>query len=127
MSNVFPMTKKRTKWALVYVGLKVRENDFVNNKELVLRTCDDYCREVGLCVSVTETEFVYVGGREPGVIIGLLNYPRFPASQRKITRWAIELADRCMGICRQCRVTVETPKRTYMLTDKKRIERGKPE
>jgi len=122
MSNVFHVSKKvRTYWAKVHVGLKVRSTGEILDKELVLHVCDDYCQLVGLCVSVADTMFVYTGGREPGVVIGLINYPRFPSSRRRIRTHALDLADRCMEICRQCRVSVVTPRRTYMLSDLVRI------
>ncbi len=35
----------------------------------------------GLCVTVTPTTFVYTGGAEEGVEVGLVNYPRFPSTQ----------------------------------------------
>ncbi|ARB06063.1 hypothetical protein FDH38_gp009 [Dinoroseobacter phage vB_DshS-R5C] len=37
-----------------------------------------YCDEVGLCVTVTSTRFVFTGGYEMGYRVGLRNYPRFP-------------------------------------------------
>lgn len=40
-----------------------------------------YCYEVGLCVTVTPTDFIYTGGEESGFVIGLVNYPRFPDSR----------------------------------------------
>ena len=33
----------------------------------------------GLCVSVEPTCFIYAGGEESGFVVGLVNYPRFPA------------------------------------------------
>lgn len=40
--------------------------------------CRAYCDEVGYCVTVTPTSYVYTGGEESGFIVGLINYPRFP-------------------------------------------------
>lgn len=48
--------------------------------DLITNICREYCRDVGLCVTVTETLFVYTGGEERGVEIGLLGYPRFPVN-----------------------------------------------
>lgn len=33
------------------------------------RACRRYCNDVGLCVTVTETEFVYSGGAETGALL----------------------------------------------------------
>ena len=39
--------------------------------------CREFCME-GLCVTVTETVFIYTGGAESGAVIGLINYPKIP-------------------------------------------------
>lgn len=56
--------------------------------------CREFCDEVGFCVTVTATSYVYTGGEEAGVIVGLINYPRFPTSQAELTGKAVRLADR---------------------------------
>ena len=50
-----------------------------------------YCDAIGYCVTVTRTAYVYTGGEEEGVIIGLINYPRFPASRQQIMEHAERL------------------------------------
>jgi hypothetical protein len=39
-------------------------------------------------VTFTETSFVYEDGDEPGIMIGFINYPRFPSSKRDIRKRA---------------------------------------
>lgn len=56
--------------------------------------CQQYCDAVGLCVTITETRYIYTGGEEAGVIVGLINYPRFPAEPAAIFAKAEELAHR---------------------------------
>lgn len=56
--------------------------------------CRDFCDEVGFCVTVTATSYVYTGGEEEGVIVGLINYPRFPKSQAELADKALRLANR---------------------------------
>lgn len=53
-----------------------------------LRVCQAHCDEVGLCVTVEPTTYVYTGGAEAGVRVGLINYPRFPSTGRDIFRRA---------------------------------------
>lgn len=48
-----------------------------------IELCREFC-EGGLCVTVTKTDFVYTGGLEAGVLVRLINYPRFPAENRQI-------------------------------------------
>lgn len=43
--------------------------------------CQDYCNKVGLCVTIEPTNYVFTGGQEMGVRVGLINYPRFPTSR----------------------------------------------
>lgn len=56
------------------------------------QACREFCLS-GLCVTVEPTEFIYTGGAEVGVRVGLLNYPRFPAEPDTIRDKAFALAD----------------------------------
>lgn len=38
------------------------------------------CMREGLCVTIEPTHYIYTGGEESGYVVGLLNYPRFPAA-----------------------------------------------
>lgn len=54
--------------------------------------CQAYCDEIGLCVTLTPTSYVYTGGAEDGWIIGLINYGRFPSAPADILAKAEALA-----------------------------------
>jgi ferredoxin len=56
--------------------------------------CREYCDEVGFCVTVTPTHYVYRDGEEAGFIVGLINYPRFPSHQAALAAHALAIADR---------------------------------
>ena len=43
-----------------------------------IKVVEKYCNEVGYCVTIKPTLYVYKGGEEHGVEVGLINYPRFP-------------------------------------------------
>lgn len=45
--------------------------------EHAMEICQEYCNEIGWCVSVDETEYIYTGGSTPGFIVRAINYPRF--------------------------------------------------
>lgn len=78
--------------------------------------CRDYCDAVGLCVTVTETAYCYTGGEEAGVIVGLINYPRFPSTPDAIWQRAEELAARlCTGL-KQESYTIQAPDRTMWVS-----------
>ena len=74
----------------------------------------NYCDEVKLGVTFTKTEFIYVNGNEPGVIIGLINYPRFPDTNQNIKDKAFELAKKLMVELNQNRCSVVCSDKTYM-------------
>ena len=57
--------------ATIYVGFKNRDTKEVANRNAVVAAVQAYVNTVGLCVTVTDTTFVYVNGKEPGMAIGL--------------------------------------------------------
>lgn len=58
--------------------------------------CREYTYEVGLCVTIQAADFVYTGGLEDGVRVGLLNYPRFPTTESELMETAEELGVKLM-------------------------------
>lgn len=46
----------------------------------------------GMCVTIEPTTFIYTGGEESGIVVGLVNYPRFPTSPDAIYAQAKALA-----------------------------------
>jgi ferredoxin len=77
-----------------------------------LETCRDYCDDVGYCVTVTPTTYVYRDGQEAGVVVGLINYPRFPADLVHIEEKAIDLGMRLRDDLGQESFSVQTPATT---------------
>lgn len=74
--------------------------------------CQKYCTSVGLCVTVTETEYVYKYGSESGFVVGLINYPRFPQFPEKIEKDAYDLAMILANDLDQGSFTIVTPTET---------------
>ena len=78
------------------------------------------CREftdIGGCVSVTPTEFIYTGGSETGARVGLINYQRFPAEPNAVTSRALRLARKLIKRCHQKSASVVTTEATYYMND----------
>lgn len=76
-----------TYWAKIYVG-----GDFsISDAERISR---DYCDEVGLCVTINKTRYLYTNGGCDGVEVGLINYGRFPECDEVIFEHAEVLAMR---------------------------------
>lgn len=80
------------------------------------RICRQHCFDVGLCVTVTETAFIYTGGEERGVCVGLINYPRFPITPADNFARAVALANALIVGLSQWSATVQAPDKTIWLT-----------
>jgi hypothetical protein len=78
--------------------------------------CSDFCNAVGLCVTVTETSYRYTGGAEQGVIVGLINYPRFPSAPEAIWERAEQLASLLRERLRQDSYTIQAPDKTVWIS-----------
>lgn len=82
--------------------------DYTKAREI----CRAYCDEIGFCVTVTATTYIYTDGEEAGVIVGLINYPRFPAEPVHIEACAIELGMNLRDELGQESFSVQTPTTT---------------
>lgn len=47
----------------------------------------------GACVSISDEEYIYTMGNESGIVVNLINYPRFPREPEKLLRQALKLAE----------------------------------
>jgi hypothetical protein len=102
--------------ATIYVGFSGTSDDtFWLYRAHAL--CRAYCDEIGLCVTVTPTRFVYTDGGEDGCAVGLINYPRFPSTREQIKERALVLAERLRVEFVQKRVSVVFTDETVTLGD----------
>jgi len=109
------MKYQETIEAKLFVGL--REGYTENYKSLsdfydFLRK---YIKRGDFAITVTSTRFFYQTGEEEGVIIGMINYPRFPLSKDAIKNIIIDLGYSLMKEFNQYRTTVIIGNDTYML------------
>jgi len=72
--------------------------------------CQKFCDEVGLCVTVTPTNYVYTNGEETGAIIGLINYARFPKHPQEIFEISERLALKLRIAAAQTSFTIQDDK-----------------
>lgn len=74
--------------------------------------CREYCDEIGLCVTLTPTLYIYTGGREQGFKVGLINYPRFPTTPDELWGKAAALADMLRERLAQDSYSIVSPNKT---------------
>lgn len=60
--------------------------------EQAKQVCREFCFNAGLCVTVEPVSYIFTGGEEAGVRVGLINYPRFPSSFEDLSAKANGLA-----------------------------------
>lgn len=72
----------------------------------------EFCDEEGLCVTISPTSYIYTGGHEEGIRVGLINYPRFPKTPAELRVIATRLAYRLRGALLQDSFTIEAPDNT---------------
>jgi hypothetical protein len=80
------------------------------------RLCAQRFIEKGLCVTLEPVEYVYAGGCEAGMRVGLINYPRFPAEPVEIRAKALELAELLIEALCQWSASVVMPDETVWLS-----------
>jgi hypothetical protein len=107
--------------ATIYVGLKQNYDGVIKSFDEVETLIQKWVDKLGMCVTVTPTKFVYTGGSEPGLIVGFINYPRFPTEEWKIQENALNLAQILLRECKQMRVSVVFPHKTIMLSNEMEI------
>jgi hypothetical protein len=103
--------------ATIYVGAKEGYQGIIHTYNEAKKLCEDYCDDNGLCITLTNTEFIYTDSNEIGFIIGLINYPRFPFTPEQLTIKAIAIAKLFKKEFKQFRVSIVCSDKTYMLED----------
>lgn len=72
----------------------------------------------GLCVTVTPADFIYTGGEETGVAIGLVNYPRFPSTFDDLQTRAISIAQQLIvALCQKTALVVGPAETHWIVID----------
>ena len=101
--QIMEVKTETTFWASIFLAGDI---------SVIKQVCRQYCKEVGLCVTVKDCLFIYTGGEEFGVEIGLINYPRFPGTPEAILSTAETLAGKCRDAAYQHSYLILTPEKT---------------
>lgn len=62
------------------------------DRNLARQVLQEYVMK-GMCVSISEEEYIYTMGNETGIVVNLINYPRFPKTHEEMLKEATELAE----------------------------------
>ena len=109
------MKSNATFFANIYVGTRPGYSGDCYSIDEIRKWLQNFCNDVKLGITLTQTEFIYVDGGEPGVIVGLINYPRFSRPIADIKNIAITIAEGLMDLCHQERVSIVCSDETIML------------
>lgn len=90
---------------------------------VIKHACREYCLK-GLCVTVERIDYIYTGGEESGVRVGLLDYPRFPKTEQELLLMARELALFLRDRAFQDSVMIVSPHVTVWLSKRDKNERS---
>ncbi len=108
--------KVETFTAEIYVGFYDRDaKKNIGSLRKARKICQGFVDGISLCVTLSPIEFIYYHGRERGVKIGLINYPRFPEKSFQIKIYAQSLAETLMIAFNQYKVSIVMPTETVML------------
>jgi len=84
-----------------------------------IKVLKKYCDEVGYCVTLKTTHYIYKDGNEYGIEVGLINYPRFPADPPSIVNKAREIAELLRVELKQESFSIQTPDDTIWVSYRK--------
>lgn len=76
------------------------------NYDRIEQVCSDYVTEVGLCVNVKKTNYIYSYGEQSGAEIGIISYPRFEIDYEQSIEHAEALCQLLMDKCNQSSATI---------------------
>ncbi len=74
--------------------------------------CRSFCDDVGFCITLTPTEYIYTHGQEAGFAVGIINYARFPVDAVELEAKAEELANQLRERLSQESYTIQTATRS---------------
>lgn len=101
--------------ATIYVGFLESDKTTLHTIKECELVCQRYVDEIGGCVTVTPTRFIYSNGQEDGAAIGVINYPRFPIPIEVLRGTTLGLAEKLLEAMGQKKVSIVFPDETVMI------------
>lgn len=96
-------------WVKIYIAGPIEQAKQIIRKR---------AKEVGMCVTIEPTTYVYSGGEEEGYVVGFINYPRFPRANKDIWNDALDLATLLKDGTYQDSFTIMDSKETVWYSDR---------
>lgn len=84
-----------------------------------LKVLAKYCNDTSYCVTIKTTNYIYKGGQEYGIEVGLINYPRFPSDPATIVDKAKDIAEELRVALDQESYSIQTPHDTIWVSYRK--------
>lgn len=106
----------------IWCGLKIHNTGYIYSLLDVESFIQKHADELGECVTITPTKFIYTKGNENGVVIGYINYLRFPKEKEILKSRALELAEKMLIYFNQSRISITCPDETFMLTNNELVD-----
>jgi hypothetical protein len=104
----------------------VASNDTINYEiyiagdfEVAKNICRKYCNDIPFCVNISKVDYIYTGGEEQGIRVGLINYPRFPMTKDTLKQHAHDIANTLMLGLYQHSYTIVGPDNTEWFSRRK--------
>ena len=120
------MKEIETWTASIHIGLRKGYGGQIGTAYAVQDICQEFCDSYKWCVTVTPTLFVYESGKlrgnEPGAIVGIMQYPRFPLDIKELKTRTLALARILMKATNQYRVSIVFLDKTVMLENDEFVE-----
>jgi hypothetical protein len=80
--------------------------------DAVAQLLREYAFNNGACFTIEKTLFIYTGGEECGVVVGLVNYPKFEKDNKRIFKDAVEVAELILSKTFQRTCLIVAPDKT---------------
>ena len=85
------------------------------NEQNIKDCCKEFCNNIGFCVAVSESDYIYSFGSETGFEITIINYARFPSNYNDLLEKAISLARFLVASAYQRSCSIVTSKESIWL------------
>ena len=98
-------------WAKIYIAGDLHTAEMV---------CRQHCFPKGLCVTLEPTKYIFAGGTEDGVCVGLIQYVPFPEEEETLLEKAVFLGKRIAEENYQWSFSIITPTDSIFYSRRKR-------